>query len=42
MLEDDGRQRDEKEAAEEDEEHRGDHTDLRLTHVPLLWWGRKG
>lgn len=41
MLEDDGRQGHEDEAAEQDEEQRGENADLRLADFPLLW-GDKG
>lgn len=37
MLEDDGRQRYEDEAAEQDEQQRGDDADLGLADFPLLW-----
>lgn len=36
MLEDDGRQGHEDEAAEQDEEQRREHADLRLADFPLL------
>lgn len=36
VFEYDSRQSDEEKTAEQNEEKRGDHADLRLTHVPLL------
>lgn len=36
MLKDDGRQSHEDQAAEQDEEQRGENADLRLTDFPLL------